>query len=270
MHGVTEAPAMPLSKSKSRLIGRLKDRKLRDREGMVLVEGVRAAGEVLNAGIRVSFAVAAPKVRGGERGGDLVERLEASSVPVEWLDDRDMAALAATESPQGILLVVEEPATALEHLSPEAGQGILVLDGVQDPGNLGTLVRAARAFDMLAVVALEGTVDPWNPKSVRAAAGASFHLPVARERWDRCSRWIDEHDLAILVADPAGADVDEVGLEGAWALVIGNEGAGPRSEIREGKGTLVAVPMAGGMESLNAGVAGAILLYALTGAASSA
>ena len=258
---------MGLSKSKSQLIGRLKDRKLRAREGLVLVEGVRAVTEVLDAGKGVRFAVGAPRLRGGERSEGLLERLEASSIPVRWVDDGEVAALADTESPQGILVVVEEPKADLQQLAP--GHRLLILDGVQDPGNLGTLIRAARAFDIEAVVALEGTVDPWNPKSVRAAAGASFHLPVLRESWDRCQRWLQEMDVAILVADPAGTNVGEVRSQGGWALVIGNEGAGPRSEILEGDRTLVAVPMSGGMESLNAGVAGAILLYALTGDVSS-
>lgn len=258
---------MGLSKSKSRLIGRLKDRKLRTREGLVLVEGVRAVTEVLDAGKCVRFAVGAPRLRGGERSEGLLERLEAASIPVDWVDDGEVVALADTESPQGILVVVEEPEADLLQLAP--GQRLLILDGVQDPGNLGTLIRAARAFDVEAVVALEGTVDPWNPKSVRAAAGASFHLPVVRESWDRCHRWLRERGVAILVADPAGTDVGEVRPEGGWALVIGNEGAGPRREILGGGWTLVAVPMSGGMESLNVGVAGAILLYALTGDASS-
>jgi len=258
---------MGLSKSKSRLIGRLKDRKLRAREGLVLVEGIRAVTEALDAGMGVRFAVGAPRLRGAERGEGLLERLDASSIPVHWVDDGEVAALADTESPQGILVVVEEPEADLAQLAP--GHRLLILDGVQDPGNLGTLIRAARAFDVEAVVALEGTVDPWKPKSVRAAAGASFHLPVLRESWDRCHLWLRERGVAILVADPAGADVGKLRPEGDWALVIGNEGAGPRSEILEGDRILVAVPMSGGMDSLNAGVAGAILLYALTGDASS-
>jgi TrmH family RNA methyltransferase len=262
-----EAGEMPLSKSKIQLIGRLKDRKLRAREGLVLVEGVRTVTEVVDVGKGIRFAVGAPKLRGGERSEALLERLEALSIPISWVDDEEVEVLSDTESPQGILVVAEEPEIELQELA--CSRRLLILDGVQDPGNLGTLIRAARAFDVEAVVALEGTVDPWNPKSVRAAAGASFHLPVLRESWDRCHQWLQELDVAILVADPAGTDVGEIRTPGGWALVIGNEGAGPRSEILEGDKTLVAVPMSGGMESLNAGVAGAILLFALTGDVSS-
>jgi TrmH family RNA methyltransferase len=114
-----------------------------------------------------------------------------------------------------------------------------------------------------AVIVLDGSVDPWNPKAVRAAAGASFHVQIARAPWTEASRWLEEKGIEVLAADPAGDDVRSLQLGGSWALAVGNEGAGLRAEIVAASTKRVAIPMPGKAESLNAGVAGSILLYSL-------
>jgi TrmH family RNA methyltransferase len=125
-------------------------------------------------------------------------------------------------------------------------------------------VRCAAAFALDGVVALDGTVDPWNPKAVRAAAGTSFRLPVLTVPWPRLDDALVEAGLALLVADAAGTDAALVTPARGWALAVGSEAHGARRELREVADTTVAVPMPGGTESLNAGVAGGLLLYALT------
>jgi len=128
---------------------------------------------------------------------------------------------------------------------------------------LGTLVRAARAFGVEAVIVLDGSVDPWNPKAVRAAAGASFHTHIARVRWAEAGPWLEEQRIEILAADPSGDDVRSFRTAGSWALAVGNEGAGLRPQIVAASTRRLAIPMPGNAESLNAGVAGSILLYSL-------
>ncbi len=261
--GPGDDDGVSLSARKEKLIGRLRNSRMRPREAQVLVEGPRVASEVLDAGIDLRFAVVSDGFGRGERGRGLLARLEEAGTPVEIVTDEELEALSDTESPQGVLLVCDEPAWSLETIPEEAEGRYLLLDRVQDPGNLGTLVRAGRAFAVDAVVALDGTVDPWNPKAVRAAAGASFHVPVLKEGWEGVRVWCAEGGVALLAAKAGGVDVAEARPPRPWALAVGNEGAGVRDELLEVARTRIAVPMPGGAESLNVGVAGAILLYEL-------
>jgi len=142
------------------------------------------------------------------------------------------------------------------------GPYVLYAHKIQDPGNLGTLVRTGRAFDLTGVIALDGTVDPWNARAVRASAGSVFRIPVVRAPWAEVAAWAA--GTRVIVADAAGQDAANLSVEPPWMLVVGNEGAGVRAEIREAANAWAAVPMAGAADSLNAAVAGAIVLYALT------
>ena len=175
-----------LSRNKERLLARLKGGRSRSKEGMFAVEGVRCAEEALTHGIEIKFAVCGPRLEVSERGLKLAKRIEREVRDATWVDDPTLDLLAHTESPQGVILVCREPTLMLEDIlssgSREQASGagdppglvrLLLLDGVQDPGNLGTLVRNAVAFGLSGVVALPGTVDPWNSKSVRASSSAS-------------------------------------------------------------------------------------------------
>ena len=251
-----------LSNRRTRLLARLGSGRGRVRAGRVLVEGVRAAGEALASGVAVRFAVCSPAVTRSPAGQTVLAELEAKGVMPDWVEEREMAAVSATANPQGILLVCEEPSFAPEALHVAADARLLALDGIQDPGNLGTLVRTARAFGLTAVIALDGTVDPWNAKVVRASAGSVFRVPVVRAPWQEVA--VAAAGARVIVADAAGRDAATLSVTPPWMLVVGNEGAGVRREIREVASACAAVPMAGAAESLNAAVAGAIVLYALT------
>ena len=251
------------SKNRRELIERLKTRKGRPREGLVLVEGVRASAEALAAGADVRFVIRSPRLLDTEAGQTLASTLAGQGPETEEVADADLAELSDTRHPQGVLCVCTEPGLDLAQLRLGAPATVLLLDGLQDPGNLGTLVRAARAFGVDAVIVLDGSVDPWNPKAVRAAAGASFHTQVARAPWTEAGPWLEEKHIEVLAADPAGDDVRSAGVRGSWALAVGNEGAGLRPDVVAASTKRVAVPMPGQAESLNAGVAGSILLYSL-------
>lgn len=252
---------VPLSRNKEKLIARLRDRKGRRREGAVLVEGLRSIRQALDAGADLRFAVVSPSLRRTDEGREVERRLRASGTGVEEVDDAILSSLSDTEAPQGALLVCEEPPAAPADLLRTEAR-LLVLDAVQDPGNLGTLVRAARAFGLDGVVALDGSVDPWNPKAVRASAGTSFAMPVIRAGWSEVEPALPD-EMRLLAAGAGGRDVEEVSGDRPWALVVGNEGAGIRREILDSAADRVGVPMPGGAESLNVAVAAAILLYVL-------
>lgn len=254
---------LPLSAARRKLLRRLDGRE-RPETGLFLAEGVRVGEELLASGLAIEFAVISPRLEGGERGRQLLREIRNRAIPVAELSEREFAEFSYTASPQGVLLVGREPG------SPDAGwtppARLLVLDALQDPGNLGTLVRAARAFGISEVVLLPGTVDAWAPKCVRAAAGALFATRLRRMTPDRLLAALRDSGHALLVAEAGGTDVAHVAPGPLWALVVGNEGSGVGAILRGSATHRVAIPMQGGGESLNAGVAGAILLYALTSA----
>jgi RNA methyltransferase, TrmH family len=128
---------------------------------------------------------------------------------------------------------------------------------------VGTLLRAAAAFGVADVLVLDGSADPYNAKAVRAAAGAIFRARIRRARWEDAAHALRERG-PLLVGGMGGRDVAVVRPPYSWTLVIGSEGAGPREAVREAATEIVSIPMPGGTESLNAGVAGSILLYVLT------
>jgi TrmH family RNA methyltransferase len=161
-----------------------------------------------------------------------------------------------------VLLVCEEPEAGLERIA--RGGRYLVLDQVQDPGNAGTLVRAAVAFGLAAVLCLDGTVDPWGPKSVRSSAGMIFRIPVVRASADEAVERLAGEGVPVFIADAEGDDVAGHRGSPSFALVVGNEGAGVRRELLERADERLSVGMPGPAESLNVAMAGSILLHVLT------
>ena len=252
-----------LTRGEEKLLHALRRRKIRETERLFLAEGVRVVEELLASGVDLQFALSAPSLEDTDRGASLAARLEASG-RLRRVDEGKLNALAATESPQGVLAVGRIPAIELDRIPPAAGGVAVVLDGIQDPGNFGTIVRSADAFGALFVAALPGTVDPWNPKSVRAAAGSSFHVPVLQPDFGALLTWLRNGGFAVLGADAAGVSVEEVAPPRLAALVLGNEGAGLSADVRSAVDQLVAVPIRGAAESLNVGVAAGVLLYLLT------
>lgn len=253
-----------LTKNKKMLIERLKARKSRLRESLVLVEGVRCVSEALISDIKSRFVVCSPRLLNTKAGKDLAIEISNRGIVSEEIDDYNFDIIASTEHPQGVLLVCEEPKRKLSEFSNLSNERILLLDGIQDPGNFGTLVRTARGFGISLLIALDGSVDPWNPKTVRASAGASFHVDIVLDPWDEVYTWLSDNKVNILVADSDGQDVSEFIPSLPWALAVGNEGVGLRSEILSSATHRIAIPMDLGLESFNVGVAGSILLYALT------
>jgi RNA methyltransferase, TrmH family len=253
---------MPLSQERTRLLNRLRTRKSRVREQLVLVEGARACDEALAAGLDVRFALTSARLGATTAGLLLTETIADAQVDVAEVDDRELDDVSDTQHHQGILLVVAQPVVPLDSVAQ--GPKCLVLDGIQDPGNVGTLVRAARAFALDGVIALDGTVDVWGAKAVRASAGAAFTMPMAHAKWDDAKEALTAAGLPLLVADGAGQSVRGWRDRERFALVVGNEGAGVRPEVREHAAGVLSVPMPGTTESLNVGMAGSVLLFELT------
>ena len=252
-----------LSRREERLLRALRQRRAREQEGLFLVEGVRAVEDLAASALPLRLAAAASSLGDTPRGRALLDVLATQGVAVRETGERELAALADTETPQGILAVAEIPRAGLGDLAIEGEPSVvLVLDAVQDPGNFGTLARTAEALGAAGLVALPGTVDPWNPKSVRAAMGSTFRLPVAAVDWDTLAPWLSSRGFRTLAAAAGGEPLPDPRPVRA-ALVLGNEGAGISDETRARADRVVGIPIRGRAESLNVAAAGAILLYEL-------
>lgn len=249
-----------LSKSKRRLVDRLKRPRQRSREGLALVEGPRVVAEALRSGVEVTWGAVGEAYAETEVGRWLGSLAADRGIELEAAEDDVVMGLADTETPRPVLLVVRPPVQAEASLL--AAGRYLYLDGVQDPGNVGTLIRSAWAFGLAGVLVGAGTADPWSPKVVRASAGGVFHVPfltVPAAGFE--GSWPGPLLYAEARRDSAEHVVAEVGP--SWVLAVGNEGAGVSDGIRA-QGRPVSLSMQAAVDSLNAGVAGSILMYVLT------
>ncbi|HEV8150337.1 MAG TPA: RNA methyltransferase [Gemmatimonadales bacterium] len=251
-----------MSHSLHTLVRDLRLRRGRERRGLALAEGVRLVEEALGAGVTIRHVLCSPGLEATPRGRALKAALERSGLPLELVSERSFDGLAATEHSQGVLAVIVPPVWRLADLVPAAGAPALVLDGVQDPGNVGTLVRTAFALGAAGVLALPGTAELTNPKTLRATMGACFRLPCVSLDEASLQPWARRHRIRVLLAEPGGAR--PLPASGAVALVVGNEAAGIRASLQSWADGRVGVPLRAGAESLNVGVAAGILLYELT------
>ena len=242
----------------------LRRRRARERHGLFVAEGVRTVEELLASPLAVRGLLAATSAAGGDRAARLLAAARARGVPVELVTEAEFASAADTEAPQGVLAVARAPALALDDVPTPPGARLLVLDALQDPGNVGTIVRTAAAFGVGAAVALPGTVDLWNAKVVRGAMGALFRLPTVACGTDDLARFLAARDVALWAADANGTPLDAAGPRPArLALAVGNEGGGLTAATRALAHRLVSIPIADAVESLNVAVATGILLHAL-------
>jgi len=242
----------------------LRRRRVRERQGLFVVEGVRAVEELLRSPLRIEGALVGPQLAGAQRGLALIETLASSRAHVTEVSERDFSSAAETESPQGVLAIAEIPGFSLEAIGVGERLRLLVLDGVQDPGNAGTILRTAAALGVAATLALPGTVDLWNAKVVRSAMGAQFHHPAFAVGWEALDAFGSRHHVEFWGADAQGDALGRTPVApDRLALIVGNEGAGLTIEARARTGRLVSLPMSSMVESINVAVATGILLYEL-------
>jgi TrmH family RNA methyltransferase len=244
-----------LSNPRVKLIRNLQsNRKTRQQEGIFIIEGTRLVEEAIAAKTPLQMAFHTNHL--DERGRGLIHAVQRAGAAVFIVSDEVMSACSDTVTPQGILAVVPIP----DHPIPGNIQLALVLDCLSDPGNLGTILRTALAAGVETVFLTEGTVDAFNPKVVRSAMGAHFHLPLVVSSVAEIPQQLT--GLELYLADVHGEhsyfDVD-------WripvGLVIGSEASGVQPDVRKMVHHQIRVPMPGGTESLNAAVTTAVILY---------
>ena len=235
---------------------RLTRRAFREREGRFLLEGALALNDALQTGAVVHDVFVT------EGATEAADAARASGAHVHEVSEQVLRAVSDASTPQGIVAVAELPGSGLEDLDLSTGL-ILVLAQIRDPGNAGTLVRSASASGAGGIVFTTGSVDPFGPKTLRAAAGAIFRMPVVTKvDLEPCLDHLRGAGLALIGAD-AGSEssVYDLDLTKPTAIVLGNESWGlPPEEAAALDGT-AGIPMPGDVESLNVGVAGSLFLF---------
>lgn len=255
-----------MASSLQTMIRDLGRRRGRERRGLAVAEGVRLVEEALAAGIPIRGAAISPALEATTRGMSLKSALATRNVRLEELGEKDLEALADTEHPQGVVAVIEPPRWTLKDIPVGQGSVLLVLDAVQDPGNVGTMLRTSHALGGAGVVALKGTAELTNPKVLRGSMGALFRHPAVPVETGELLSWCRSHGADLWLATAEGEPVSSLkpSARSPVCLVVGNEGAGVSPELTAESARRVGIRLAPGAESLNVAVAAGILLYQLT------
>jgi RNA methyltransferase, TrmH family len=232
-------------------------------DGSVAIEGVKLVEEALRSGLRLRAVFFAESAR--ERANRLLPQLSHATETILLPDDIFHSAVA-TETPQGVAALVHPLSATLEDLFRPAALSatplILGCAGLQDPGNLGTILRSAEAFGASGVLTTEGTVSSANPKVARASAGSVFRLPCIKLSTDQALEALAAHGVRLAVTSShLGRPVHEIDLTLPTAIFIGSEGQGVPRRLLDAADQAILIPHSPKVESLNAAIAASILLY---------
>jgi TrmH family RNA methyltransferase len=230
-------------------------------DGSIAIEGVRVVEEAIRSGLR--FQTVFFSESGRVHCARLLPQI-ASHAEILLLPDDVFASAVSTETPQGVAALVRPKAFSLDEILKAPAEDLLIigLAGVQDPGNVGTIIRSAEAFSARAVLLGEKTASHWNAKAVRASAGSAFRQPLLRVALKDTVGVLKQHGMKVVATSShKGRPLDQLDLTGPLALVIGSEGAGVPADILAQADELITIPHSPRVESLNAGIAASILLY---------
>jgi RNA methyltransferase, TrmH family len=239
----------------------LRDRRDRDRESVFVIEGMRAVDRLVAAGRVISEVYVQPELLDGPSIA-MVERLARSGIEVTELSGAAMAKASYRDNPEGILAVCPQWKASLTDLKLSDNPLVLIVEGVEKPGNLGAILRTADAAGCDAVVVCDPVVDLFNPNVIRAATAVVFSMPVAVDSFEAVRAWITHSGLQTVATTP---DTDklhwDVNLAIPSAILMGAEDDGLTSQWIEAAHVRVKLPMAGQADSLNVGAATAVVLY---------
>ncbi len=248
----------------------LHKRKFREETGEFLIEGWRFVEEGVERGAHLTKVFFCSE-RKNESWPQLAEALKNKGVPIVEVDERVLRKMSATENPQGVLAIVKQPQWTWDDFvgmdSPVGKSALplpllLILDGVQDPGNCGTILRTALAAGVTQVCLTEGTVDLYNLKVLRSTMGAIFSLKIITHcQPEEILKVCQSQNVPVFVGDAEGTDLYETHFAQPMALVVGNEGNGPSAAFRGPGVKRITIPMSHQVESLNVAMATGIILY---------
>lgn len=228
---------------------KLQKAKERKKKKQFLVEGFHLVEEAHQSGWKIERLIA-------ETGVEIPDQLE--HLPILEVARHVLKHLSETETPQGLMACVRME----DKPFPESAEKVLICDGIQDPGNLGTMIRTADAAGFDAVLCGSGTVDPYNGKALRSTQGSLFHIPVLAADLLEEIPHLQERGFHIWAAAlEESVSYDKAGKKDKLGIIVGNEGAGIRDDVKRLADTIVKIPIYGQAESLNVSVAAGILMY---------
>jgi TrmH family RNA methyltransferase len=241
-------------------------RALKERAGerdLCLLEGPRLVLEALAAGLAVVEAAASPRAEASPAGPAALAGLRQREVPVRRMAAELVASLSETETSQGLLALARRPSSDEEEVFRRTPPLVLVADAVQNPGNLGGLLRTAEAAGASGAILSAGCADPFSWKALRGSMGSALRLPHLRGGpIDQVLDALEARGIAVLATAADGERrYDEADLRGPVALVVGGEGAGLSAAVRERAAARLRIPLEEPVESLNVGVAAALVLF---------
>jgi RNA methyltransferase, TrmH family len=243
-------------------VAALRDRRERDRRGLTIVDGVREIRRALDAGVEVAEVFVCEPMLAGPDARAALDVLAAAGIVPVTTNATVFEKLAFGGRSEGLVAVVRIPDLSLERLVPPADALILVIEGVEKPGNVGAALRSADGAGADAVIAASPRTDLFNPNAIRASAGTVFSVPMAAAGSDEVQTWLGEHGLRVVAARvDAARPYTDADLRGPLAIVVGAEATGLGDVWTGPDVEPVAIPMHGVADSLNVSVSAAVLLF---------
>jgi TrmH family RNA methyltransferase len=264
MSAMTSGPPVLASPSNPRIkaAARLRDRRARESAGLTIVDGAREVRRAFDAGVEVVEAFVCEPLLAGEDARAALDAIIAADVPTTTTTETAFAKLAFGDRAEGLVVVVRAPTRRLDDLRLSTDPLLVVVEGVEKPGNIGAILRSADGAGADAVVAASPRTDLANPNVIRASAGTIFSVPLATAPTDAVIDWLRERKIRILAARvDTGTSYTDVDLTGPIALALGGEADGLTSGWEAPDIDAIRLPMHGVADSLNVSVTAAVLLY---------
>lgn len=232
---------------------------------LVFVEGLRLCEEAWHSGLTIHAVIYSNQIARKDRAAALLAKVTAECERIGEVTEALLATVSYTKTPQGMILLAERPTNGKAALMRKQTQEhlLVILDGINNPVNVGAILRSAEAAGATGVITTGSSTDPFSPKGLRGAMGSAFRLPIwTQASFEEALSWCAAQGVKTVCADPrASKDHTDIDWIGPWALIVGPESTGLSAEQMGKTDGAVKIPMQGEVESLNVGVAAAILLY---------
>jgi TrmH family RNA methyltransferase len=230
----------------------------REGQGKFILEGMHLVQEALQAQLELEVILYSLEK------GYPTELLERSELPCEAIgvSEAVLAKCSDTQTPQGVMAIAVKPDWSTQQVLEQPNALVVVVDGVQDPGNLGTIIRSADAVGATGVVLGRGTVDVYNPKTIRSTMGSLFHLPIMECDLNELLPLVKKHQIQLVSTSlQAEQSCYELDMTGSTWMIVGNEGSGVNADLQQYVSKQIIIPMRGQAESLNVAMASTVLLF---------
>lgn len=236
----------------------LSEKKFRDKHSLFLLEGPHLIEEALKVDYNLKYVIFSDKA-----DRKLIAKIESKNIQTYFVDENVLNSISSTENSQGIIAVAPKILYNFEDLKFTKSSVFVICDSIQDPGNLGTIIRTCAAVEVSAVILTGLSVDIFNPKTVRSSSGAIFHIPIVICK-DAISllKKLEKNKIKVYCAESHGGEnIFNISLTDPFAIVIGNEGKGIQPNIKDYCQKIITIPLNSNIESLNAAISCAIILF---------